>query len=195
MMEASTARLVMLAGPNMGGEYELDKEMVLLGRDEKCDVIVADVEVSRQHARITRTPQGYVLEDLGSTNGTVLDGERVTGPRLLESGSRIALGETVVFAFELGERDAEATVVASLRGEGETAPTPGEGAAEDEFEYQALREERRGRLPQFSPWAYAGCGCLVILAVIAVVFWFMPLSWWCLLLSPLELIGIYFAGC
>jgi hypothetical protein len=194
-METSTARLVMLAGPNTGGEYRLEKEMVLLGRDEKCDVIVADVEVSRQHARITGTPQGYVLEDLGSTNGTFLDGDRVTGPRLLEAGSRIALSETVVFAFELEEQDTEATVVAGLRGEGETAPTPIREPSEEELEYQSLREQRRSRLPQLGSWAYAGCGCLVILAVIGIVFWFMPLSWWCLLLSPLELIGLYFAGC
>jgi hypothetical protein len=102
----------------------------------------------------------------------------------------------VVFGFELGAKDAGATVVAGLRGEGETAPTPMGESSEDEFEYQALRQEGgRGRMPQFGPWVYAGCGCLVILAVIGVVFWFMPLSWWCLLLSPLELIGIYFAGC
>lgn len=195
-MAPADARLVMLAGPNTGREYELGKEITLVGRDESCDILIADVEVSRQHARITRTPRGYVLEDLGSTNSTFIDGERVTAPHLLQPGDRISLSETVMLSYEEQIEDLGATVVSPARGEAETAPIPAEEEPQRErFGFEEPSGERRRRLPELGPWAYAGCGCLVILGVLGIVLWLMPVSWWCLLLSPLELIGIYFAGC
>jgi pSer/pThr/pTyr-binding forkhead associated (FHA) protein len=197
VMTTPNARLVMLAGPNTGREYELGKDITLIGRDEGCDILIADVEISRQHARITRTPRGYVLEDLGSTNGTYLDGQRVTAPHLLQPGDRISLSETVILSYEEQVEELGATVVSpARRGEAETAPIPAEEEpTRERFGFDETAGERRSRLPEVGPWTYAGCGCLVILGIVGVVLWVMPASWWCLLLSPLELIGIYFAGC
>jgi hypothetical protein len=196
VMTRANARLVMLAGPEAGREYQLSKEITLVGRDESCDVVVAEVEVSRQHARITHTPRGYMLEDLGSTNGTYVDGERVTAPHLLQAGDRISLSETVVFSYKEQVQDLGATVVSPRRGEAETAPMPAEEELPQEgFGFEETERQGRRRLPEVGSWVYAGCGCLVILGVLGIVLWVMPVSWWCLLLSPLKLIGIYFAGC
>jgi len=63
-------------------------------------VQVAGTWVSRRHARIAWTGTGYIVEDLGSTNGTFVNGERVSGPRMLQSGDRLQLGDQVAFAFE-----------------------------------------------------------------------------------------------
>jgi pSer/pThr/pTyr-binding forkhead associated (FHA) protein len=52
-------------GPNPGMIFDLTKEITTLGRDVGNDIVLGDPEVSRQHSRLTRTPGGYVMEDLG----------------------------------------------------------------------------------------------------------------------------------
>ncbi len=94
-MPSSEFRMIVRTGPNPGTVFELTKEVSLIGRDVTNDVVVGDAEVSRQHSRLTRTPGGYVLEDLGSTNGTFVNGERLVAPRVMNPGDLVALGETV----------------------------------------------------------------------------------------------------
>jgi pSer/pThr/pTyr-binding forkhead associated (FHA) protein len=65
---------------------------IVIGRSPGADIVIADDFVSARHARITPAPGGALLEDLGSTNGTVLDGARITSPALMRSGSVIELG-------------------------------------------------------------------------------------------------------
>jgi hypothetical protein len=67
---------------------------LLMGRDKPADVIVEDVFASARHARITpRGPYNF-LEDLGSTNGTYLNGSRVEAPERLNPGDKITIGDT-----------------------------------------------------------------------------------------------------
>jgi predicted component of type VI protein secretion system len=75
----------------------------LVGRDASSDIIVADVEVSRQHARLSATESGFQIEDLASTNGVFVNGERVTSARALNAGDVIGVGQTVELAFEMAE--------------------------------------------------------------------------------------------
>jgi pSer/pThr/pTyr-binding forkhead associated (FHA) protein len=70
-----------------------DKEVVTLGRGRGNDLVLPDRAISRQHARLQRLPHGWLLIDLQSRNGTWVNGERVTGPYLLQDGDLIALGE------------------------------------------------------------------------------------------------------
>lgn len=65
---------------------------IVIGRSPGADIVIADDFVSARHARVTPTPAGAVLEDLGSTNGTVLDGVRISGVVPLAPGSMIQLG-------------------------------------------------------------------------------------------------------
>lgn len=65
---------------------------IVIGRSPGADIVIADDFVSARHARVTPAAGGALLEDLGSTNGTVLDGVRVTGPRQMNIGSVIELG-------------------------------------------------------------------------------------------------------
>jgi hypothetical protein len=73
---------------------------VTLGRSRQCDVVLEDPNVSRQHAEIRPRGGSWVLSDLGSTNGSLLNGRRVTGPEVLKPGDEIELGTSVV-GFEL----------------------------------------------------------------------------------------------
>jgi len=76
-----------------GVSTALAKPSVTIGRLPECDVVVDDAGASRQHARIRRTESGFVLTDLGSTNGTMVNGEPIQ-EHVLEHGDRITIGET-----------------------------------------------------------------------------------------------------
>lgn len=110
-MSATKYILTVRTGPHEGMVFDLDKETMILGRDETNDIVLPDAEVSRKHSRLTYSPQGYVLEDLGSTNGTFVNAERLSGPHLLIPGDQIGLSQKLVISIELAEIDASATLV------------------------------------------------------------------------------------
>jgi hypothetical protein len=78
-----------------GRSYELAAARTVLGRSKQCDVRVPDLNVSRRHAEVRRQGPGYVLVDLGSTNGTLLNGRRIEEAPL-EDGDVITLGSTEI---------------------------------------------------------------------------------------------------
>jgi Protein of unknown function (DUF3662)/FHA domain len=78
-----------------GGSVPLTQPEVTIGRLPECDIVVDDAGASRQHARIRRTDGGFVLVDLGSTNGTLVNDAPIQ-EHVLEHGDRITIGETVL---------------------------------------------------------------------------------------------------
>jgi pSer/pThr/pTyr-binding forkhead associated (FHA) protein len=66
----------------------------VIGRMSECDVTLSDSNVSRRHAEIRAAGTGYVLADLGSTNGTLVNGERLSAERRLADGDIISVGGT-----------------------------------------------------------------------------------------------------
>ncbi len=104
-------QLTMRSGPNPGTVYALDGDQISIGRESSNEIAVNDAEVSRRHARLTFQGGKYVLEDMGSTNGTFVNGQRLTGPRVLKSGEVISLGEQIVFVYEAVDSDLGATMV------------------------------------------------------------------------------------
>ncbi len=81
-----------------GIQYPLAGALVTLGREDS-DVNIPDAQASRRHAQLARQGAGWVISDLGSTNGTFVNGVRVTGAQSLQSGDRIRIGTSVlVFA-------------------------------------------------------------------------------------------------
>src|SRR6476619_5018734 len=89
-------RIVVLEGPDSGKEFELSGSGVI-GRHEG-DVALDDGEVSRRHASLSFDGSTVTVQDLGSTNGTFVNDERLSGPRQLAPGDRLRVGTTV---FEL----------------------------------------------------------------------------------------------
>lgn len=88
-------RLVIVAGPSRGTSVALDAEEVVLGRDSACGVCLPDATLSRRHAALAQTPDGWRLRDLGSLNGLRVNGLS-TAEHLLVEGDRIELGSSVL---------------------------------------------------------------------------------------------------
>ena len=106
-------QLIMRSGPNPGATYSLDAGLTTLGRDGTNTISINDAEVSRHHARMTLQGGKIVLEDLGSTNGTSINGTRISGPHVLKTGEMVSFGEDIVFVFEALSFDPDATVLSS----------------------------------------------------------------------------------
>lgn len=90
--------LVAQEGPLKGQRWQLSQTLVL-GREPTCDVVVVDRQISRFHARITPTPEGVILEDLGSKNGTHRNGVPLSAPVVLQDGDLISVALAQQFLF------------------------------------------------------------------------------------------------
>jgi pSer/pThr/pTyr-binding forkhead associated (FHA) protein len=86
------ATLIFETGPRAGERIDIDGEVVI-GR-EGAQLDIDDPEISRRHVAVRSTADGLELEDLGSTNGTHVDGRLIAGVVALRDGARVALGET-----------------------------------------------------------------------------------------------------
>lgn len=109
MTENKGSALVFEAGPLAGRRIELDSELVV-GREDAA-LTIDDPEISRKHAAIRPTGDGFEIEDLGSRNGTHVNGSRIEGATRLGGGDSIKLGQSVI-RFESGR--AAATVASPV---------------------------------------------------------------------------------
>jgi hypothetical protein len=88
--------LVAVAGPAPGKVFELTKDRLSLGRLPDSDIPLTDPGASRRHAEIRRENGEWVIADMGSTNGTMVNEHAVGGERALRDGDRITIGRTVL---------------------------------------------------------------------------------------------------
>ena len=93
-------KLSIRQGPRPNLVFELDADRYIIGREAGNEIVIEDPQVSRRHAQLTRQGASYVVEDIGSTNGTYVNGKRVTAPVLLANGDMIGLADTVVLAVQ-----------------------------------------------------------------------------------------------
>jgi len=93
-------QFILRSGETPGTVYPLVDTEIMIGRDTSCSLVIPDVEVSRKHARLIWQVSNYVIEDVGSTNGTFINGQRLLAPYVLHGGETITLGEKVVLAFQ-----------------------------------------------------------------------------------------------
>lgn len=119
-----TAILVAQTGPLNGQRWPI-RSTVLIGRDPGCDIVIPDRQVSRHHARLQVTEEGILLEDLGSKNGTFVNGESVQDAVLLHDNDVIQI--TLVQAFTYFSSDSTvpleiADTVAQLLSSGSRQP-------------------------------------------------------------------------
>ena len=93
-------QIIMRAGPTPGKVFPVSGESFTIGREPGNGIVINDAEVSRKHARMVQSGNTYTIEDLGSTNGTFVNGIRLTAPHTLRPGEVIAFGEQISVVFE-----------------------------------------------------------------------------------------------
>jgi len=119
---AGQFQLVMRSGPTPGTVYPLEEDQIMVGRDSTNNVPINDAEMSRRHARLTFQGGKYVIEDVGSTNGTFVNGQRLAGPYVLKAGDVVSFGEQIVLMYDAVNADPGATLATPRKSARAAAP-------------------------------------------------------------------------
>jgi pSer/pThr/pTyr-binding forkhead associated (FHA) protein len=98
-LPTDTAVLIVRSGPQAGDRFALADGTIRLGRHPDSEIMLDDITVSRRHASITRTADGYVVTDAGSLNGTYVNQERID-QTLLHHGDELQVGKFRLVLFE-----------------------------------------------------------------------------------------------
>jgi FHA domain len=163
--------VVVTSGPEAGRRIELDLE-VAIGRQD-TDLVVEDPEVSRRHAVLRRSDGSVVLEDLDSTNGTFVNGERIRSPIAVAPGDEIRVGRTTLKIEP--DRRADDTIVSKpprpdqiRSAEAPTGAIPAEGHEGATQPLPTRTLESRSR-PERSNRRWLGVGALAVVVVVGVI--------------------------
>jgi pSer/pThr/pTyr-binding forkhead associated (FHA) protein len=153
-----TATLVIRQGAQAGMSFPIRGNQVIIGREEGADIVLQDPESSRRHSRISWQGGRYVVEDLGSTNGTFVNGVQITMPQVLNPGDSVGIGQTaMVFQTSF----AQATDVL-------------QGALPQMPAYTPASEQAEENGSQITQYLLYGCGCLLLISIcilLAIVVW------------------------
>lgn len=153
-MSDRQARLIMQRGPTVNQVYELSSARLQIGRSSDNDIPINDAELSRHHLLILPQDDGsYAIEDMGSTNGTFVNGLRAQSLVYLKNGDIIDLGDSIRLQFVAPEPAYEGTWeeddTADLEPLPPTPPPPTPNTPEN----QPIWQQRR---------VLIGCGCLLL---------------------------------
>jgi hypothetical protein len=154
--------LVVTAGRGRGQTFDLRGE-VRLGRDRSNAIVLSDGKVSRHHIRLDPIRGTYILSDLGSANGTFVNGVRVTQPVRLREGDLINLGDTqmVFYTGAAGGRLADRSPAPEERAPAPPPPSPvSSSPAPGSF------VTAPAGMP---PWVWFGCAALFVLVILLVI--------------------------
>jgi pSer/pThr/pTyr-binding forkhead associated (FHA) protein len=173
-------RLTVIKGFNKGEIFPLDADELTIGRGDDNGIVINIAEVSRNHAALSKAEEGYMIKDLGSTNGTFVDKKKIGDKYLLKPGDTIMLGDAVYLTYQ-ADSDPEETLVAprpdELKEEEITAVTPkpemvpptptvpqDPKSMEEILDENQVTEEKKSRT-----WLWAGIGCVVVIIFLIVV--------------------------
>ncbi|MBQ9069408.1 MAG: FHA domain-containing protein, partial [Eggerthellaceae bacterium] len=88
--------LTIQAGSNRGNTYDLPANDFVIGREAKCYIVVDDGKVSREHVKFVYTSGSWSALDMGSVNGTYINGQRLSGQQQLNNGDTVKIGDTIL---------------------------------------------------------------------------------------------------
>ncbi len=181
-VDKQLSKLIMQLEAGEGKSFYLKPGKNIIGRDDRLGITIDNDSVSREHAQIYCGADYYELEDLGSTNGTYVNGEEVTEPRQLKDGDMINIGQ-VVFAFRIPE-DKELPSLpvedslddAKPSDEADEAELIELGSTENEGEFRELDEQSSsdrdsiGRKMELPPWVWIVGGVVSVLILALLVY-------------------------
>jgi len=169
----------MRSGPTPGVIFPLEGDQLIIGRDASNSVAINDAEISRKHSRLSFQGGKYVLEDLGSTNGTFVNGQRLAGPVVLKPGDVVSLGEQIVLMYDAINIDPGATM-ASPRQAVRVASPPIQPVVAAPVHaatpvYSGIPAKKTNLMPIF-----IGGGVFVFLCLCISFFWWIDATYrWC----------------
>jgi pSer/pThr/pTyr-binding forkhead associated (FHA) protein len=102
-LDVGVASLIVRSGPQAGAAFGLRSNVTRLGRHPDSEISLDDITVSRRHAEVERTAQGYVVRDAGSLNGTYVNAERIDNEVVLHQGDELQIGKFRLVFFERSE--------------------------------------------------------------------------------------------
>ena len=133
-------------GPDAGSGRELPDAHVVIGRHPECGLVLADEQASARHAALDRGLDGdFTIADMGSRNGTMLNGERITASRALRSGDVIEIGQSTLRVHDVDDPGAAPTRVAHPRRDGELNSAPPRSPSPPRVDRGPTGKRRRGR--------------------------------------------------
>ena len=106
--ELKRPSLTVMTGARFGELFNLSGDEYVIGRSSRCNICLEDASISRQHARVFHQQGNYFLEDLKSSNGTYLNGERTDPSIPLREGDKITLGKLTILRFTFSDAFDEA---------------------------------------------------------------------------------------
>jgi hypothetical protein len=182
-MTVSQARFVVRHGPTAQQEYPLHVDTTTIGREAANDIIINDPEISRRHAIVKSQAGRWMIEDLGSTNGTYVNGQRLNQPRELYNNDIVDIGDSVSLVFQLSGAAGGETILEQPglmadpptvdQAEGFPMPRYQAPQAPPQAEFDAAQSvggeslEGAGQPAPNRTRLLVGCGCLVLLLVFA----------------------------
>ncbi|KFE66408.1 FHA domain-containing protein [Hyalangium minutum] len=122
-------KLVVTAGPKEGEEFQLEDDEYVIGRSTDNPICIQDTSVSRKHISLRRVGNGWTVSDLGSGNGTLVNGEQITDETVLANGDIITMGDTEVTYTDVSNATMMVDITASAASARSRAPSPGGGGA------------------------------------------------------------------
>jgi predicted component of type VI protein secretion system len=175
---AALFQFVMRSGPTPGVTFPLEGDQLIIGRDAVNAVAINDAEVSRKHARLTFQGGKYVIGDLGSTNGTFVNGQRLVSSTVLKSGDVVSLGEQIVLMYEGLSADAGATMIGHKPVR--PAPAPVQPAPPAAQYYSPPASAATGPRSARTLPIFIVIGVLVVICVCAAAIWYIDANYmWC----------------
>jgi tetratricopeptide (TPR) repeat protein len=118
-------KLVVTAGPKEGEEFPLEDEEYVVGRSTDNPICIQDTSVSRKHIALRRVGSGWTVSDLGSGNGTLVNGEQITDEMVLANGDIITMGDTEVTYTDVSNATMMVDITASANSARSRAPAAG----------------------------------------------------------------------
>ncbi|MFC2028369.1 FHA domain-containing protein [Chloroflexota bacterium] len=174
----------MLSGPTVGKLFPIDKDQIVVGRDPSCDIVINDSEVSRKHFRLVWKEPGYMLEDMGSTNGVIIDEEKISSSQGLHGGEILNLGGNTILEYKVIEHEEEDVIIPEKDAIEDPEPMddPQEPSAfvEEEPMIEPDSDLTRSR-PRMNKYVLTAL-IIVIFIIIALIFVYLyqaPTSFWC----------------
>lgn len=198
---AAQFQLVMHSGPTPGKIFPMEGDVITIGREAGNGIVINDAEVSRKHTQFVFQGGKYIVTDLGSTNGTFVNGQRLTGQHILQPGEVISLGEQINLLFEsVAQVDPNATMLSANRAPAmpkavppaprpqPVAPPPpqpvnnyaGQVPAGPAPSYTPTTQENGAGGGSRTVLILVGVGLLLCLCLVSVGLFFAPQSFWCM---------------